>query len=60
MMNVLGSLKWEKIMGEIADMMLEGILCEMCGVYLGRGDGFPKLCRDCVEELKKKRGKEDD
>lgn len=47
-------------MGEIADMMLEGILCEMCGVYLGRGDGFPKLCRDCVEELKKKRGKEDD
>ena len=32
-------------MGDIADMMLDGTLCEMCGVYLeGEADGFPRYC----------------
>lgn len=32
-------------MGEIADMMLDGTLCEGCGCYLeGGGDGFPRYC----------------
>lgn len=34
-------------MGEIADMMLEGILCQYCGEYLGDGDGFPQSCSCC-------------
>lgn len=34
-------------MGEIADMMLDGTLCEGCGVYIGDGDGFPVRCPDC-------------
>lgn len=36
-------------MGEIAEMMLEGILCESCGVFLG-GDaaGYPRYCADCA------------
>ena len=35
-------------MGDIADMMLEGTLCEGCGVYLhGPASGFPRRCRDC-------------
>jgi hypothetical protein len=34
-------------MGEIADAMLDGDLCEGCGVYLGRGQGFARRCRDC-------------
>ncbi len=34
-------------MGEIADMMLEGILCQDCGEYIGDGDGIPQSC-GCV------------
>lgn len=34
-------------MGEIAEMMLDGELCEGCGDYLGDGDGFPRYCRAC-------------
>lgn len=31
-------------MGEIADAMLDGTLCEGCGTYIGAGDGFPAYC----------------
>lgn len=34
-------------MGEVAEMMLEGILCEGCGEFLGDGDGFPTRCAGC-------------
>ena len=34
-------------MGDIADMILEGILCEECGVYIGDGGGFPRTCDGC-------------
>lgn len=35
-------------MGDIADMMLEGILCAGCGVYMGGdNDGIPRYCSDC-------------
>lgn len=35
-------------MGDIADMMLEGVLCEGCGVYLkGDAPGYPRQCADC-------------
>ena len=37
-------------MGDIADMMLEGVLCEGCGGLLGEGHGFPGLCHDCAKE----------
>lgn len=37
-------------MGEIADAMLEGALCEGCGEYLGE-DGFgPRLCAGCAKD----------
>jgi hypothetical protein len=37
-------------MGEIADMMLEGVLCETCGVYLdGEAPGHPRYCEDHQE-----------
>lgn len=36
-------------MGEIADMMIDGTLCEGCGEYIGEGDGFPQYCSsDCA------------
>lgn len=37
-------------MGEIADMMLEGSMCQQCGEYLGTGDGYPTLCTACSEK----------
>jgi len=38
-------------MGEVAEMMLDGTLCEGCGVYLGIEDaGFPCLCESCASE----------
>lgn len=37
-------------MGEIAEAMLEGELCAMCGEYLGDGLGFPGYCSNrCAE-----------
>jgi hypothetical protein len=33
--------------GEIAEMMLDGTLCEACGVALeGIGNGYPRYCSD--------------
>ena len=40
-------------MGEIAEMMLDGTLCEGCGVYLGNEIGYPRYCAHC-EPLKPK------
>lgn len=38
-------------MGEIADMMLDGTLCEACGGYMGEGSGFPGYCSaQCAKE----------
>lgn len=37
-------------MGEITEMMLEGELCELCGVYLGEAVGYPRKCADCEEK----------
>lgn len=39
-------------MGEIADSMIYGEACEMCGVPLpGEGDGFPRYCSvECAKD----------
>lgn len=37
-------------MGDVADMMLEGMLCEGCGEFLGEGMGFPQYCASCAGE----------
>lgn len=31
-------------MGEIAEMMLDGTLCEGCGTYIGESTGYPGYC----------------
>lgn len=39
-------------MGEIAEMMLDGILCEGCGEFMGGGTpGYPRRCRGCGPEI---------
>ena len=48
-------------MGEIADMMIGGIMCEMCGTYLECDEcedmGIPAYCSlECAEN--RGRGKE--
>ena len=44
-------------MGEIAEAVLEGVLCEQCGEYLGEdGPGHPRLCTACLEENEKGTG----
>jgi len=39
-------------MGEYADMMLEGMICQWCGEFLGEGDGFPVICAGCQSSEK--------
>jgi len=34
-------------MGDVADMMLDGTLCEGCGKYLGNPVGYPRRCKKC-------------
>jgi hypothetical protein len=34
-------------MGDIAEMHLDGTLCECCGVFLGVSEGYPVRCSKC-------------
>lgn len=45
-------------MGEYADMMLNGEMCEWCGTFLGGGSGYARICRGCrMKEQQNKKGK---
>jgi hypothetical protein len=39
-------------MGDIAEMILEGLLCQVCGAYIeeGEAEGYPRSCSDCETE----------
>lgn len=40
-------------MGEIADMMLDGTMCQGCGVWLhdgADGPGYPGYCHSCARD----------
>lgn len=35
-------------MGEVTEMMVDGVLCEICGAYIdGPAPGHPRRCCDC-------------
>jgi len=36
-------------MGEIADDMLSGLCCSLCGIYFEDEHGYPVVCEDCWE-----------
>lgn len=41
-------------MGDTSEMMLDGTLCEGCGVYLGGGEfDIPLLCVGCAKERRR-------
>jgi len=43
--------KWKEVtMGDIADAMLDGDLCQCCGVYMEGGDGYPRSCGACQKD----------
>lgn len=37
-------------MGDIADMMLDGQMCQWCGVIIDDDKGYPVVCRGCQKE----------
>ena len=45
-------------MGEITEMILEGILCELCGVYIDDNfKGIPRKCKNCRRQTQGERRK---
>lgn len=40
-------------MGKIADEVMQGEQCELCGVMFEEPHGFPVVCKDCYRELTK-------
>jgi len=38
-------------MGDVAEMVLDGILCESCGEFIGEAVGHPRDCRSCREAM---------
>jgi hypothetical protein len=38
-------------MGDITELILEGVLCDVCGCYIDDDtNGYPRTCEDCEEE----------
>lgn len=52
-------------MGDIAEMMMEGTLCQECGGFIDDDEdgGYPRTCEDCKreaaedEKAKKRKGR---
>lgn len=44
-------------MGQIADDMIDGLCCSLCGVYFVQEHGYPVVCKHCWKELSKKEKK---
>ena len=44
-------------MGEITEMVLDGILCELCGVFIGDAVGNPRKCITCRRQTQGERRK---
>lgn len=38
-------------MGQHADDAVDGLCCEMCGIYFEAEHGYPVVCRDCWKSM---------
>lgn len=47
-------------MGEIAEMMLDGTLCEGCGEFIGEPVGHPRMCMSCSYDAERLTEEEED
>lgn len=45
-------------MGDVVDSIMEGVLCQECGVYIDDNDqGFPRSCSGCKPNKNKSNAK---
>lgn len=47
-------------MGEMAELVIEGVVCEGCGVFLGEPVGFPQRCAACERPSEEDEDTEDE
>ena len=47
-------------MGDTSDLIIDGSMCEQCGVYLSDDDGFPIACPDCAYAEREEEKKEEE
>ena len=40
-------------MGEMADDMIEGSSCSLCGIFFEEEHGYPVICNSCFNHLNK-------
>lgn len=40
-------------MGQLADDMVNGYSCTLCGVYFEDEHGYPVVCQSCYDDLSK-------
>jgi rubredoxin len=45
-------------MGEIADDMVNGFSCSLCGIYFQEEHGYPVVCETCWNDLNKREKKQ--
>lgn len=43
-------------MGEYADMILDGDMCQTCGEFIGPGGGYARFCYGCRNEFQRIHG----
>ena len=42
-------------MGEVSELILDGVLCELCGVYIELECGYPRKCVTCTAQIPRKK-----
>lgn len=45
-------------MGEMADDLIDGACCNLCGCYFEGDHGYPVVCKDCWNNLNSKERKD--
>lgn len=40
-------------MGEYAEMMIDGTLCQVCGEFMGDTPGHPRTCSGCLRDMER-------
>lgn len=38
-------------MGDLSEDVIDGLCCEICGIYFTDEHGFPVVCKSCWKEM---------